>query len=303
MKKVNQVILKTNSREELLPGYSEKFQHISSYVELDKHSGGYVPWHWHHALELFYVKSGSLEYHTPNGRIIFHEGSGGLINANILHMTKLISDNSDNVQLIHLFDPTFIAGEKGNLIDCTYVRPLVNDLNIELLILSVDNPKHREVLELLRKSFDISEKTYGYELLIRQKLSEIWLKLLEISNEQKSEMVTETKFDDRIKHMMLYIHEHYTEKISIKQLASDSFISERACYRLFQNYLHMTPSDYIKSYRLQIACQMLVKEKISVSQIGLACGLGSGSYFGKQFKEEIGCTPAEYRRMWQNIDK
>ena len=73
---------------------------------------------------------------------------------------------------------------------------------------------------------------------------------------------------DKVKGMMVYIHEHYAEKISIRELASAVFLSERECYRVFQNHLHMTPADYIRSYRIQIACQMLAESQVPVTEVG-----------------------------------
>lgn len=103
--------------------------------------------------------------------------------------------------------------------------------------------------------------------------------------------------------MMIYIHEHYPEKISVPELAETAFLSERECYRAFQNHLHMTPVEYIKSYRIQAACQMLTDTQMTVTEIGYACGLGNPSYFGKVFRELTGDAPLQYRRKWQNNDK
>ena len=103
--------------------------------------------------------------------------------------------------------------------------------------------------------------------------------------------------------MMIYIHENYHEKISISELAQIAYLSERECYRVFQNYLHMTPVEYIKSYRIQAARQMLADSQRTITEIGYACGLGNASYFGKIFREATGCTPLQYRRKWQNSDK
>ena len=88
MIKTNKVEFKNNTREELFPEYSEKFQCISSYAEFNSHKDKFVPWHWHQELELFYVEKGMIEYYTPNSNIVFHEGSGGLVNGNVLHMTQ-----------------------------------------------------------------------------------------------------------------------------------------------------------------------------------------------------------------------
>ena len=108
--------------------------------------------------------------------------------------------------------------------------------------------------------------------------------------------------NDKVKLMMVYIHEHFAEKISIPELAAAAFLSERECFRIFHDCLHMTPVEYMKNYRLQAACQMLAKGQEPVTSISHACGLGSSSYFGKVFREYMGCTPMEYRCKWQNND-
>ena len=81
MKKVSQISFYTGSREELLPGFTSKFPYISSCSDITKHPGHFCPWHWHPAMELFYLKQGSLEYNTPGSRILLAEGCGGLINS------------------------------------------------------------------------------------------------------------------------------------------------------------------------------------------------------------------------------
>jgi AraC-like DNA-binding protein len=47
---------------------------------------------------------------------------------------------------------------------------------------------------------------------------------------------------------------------------------------------------------------MLSKGRESITSISHACGLGSSSYFGKVFREHVGCTPIEYRKKWQDSD-
>lgn len=302
MKTVDKLLFKPNSKEELLPGYTEKFPHIASCVELDKYPERYVPWHWHSTLELFYIERGSLEYCTPQGKQVFLAGSGGLVNSNVLHMTKLQPGVDNNIQLIHLFDPVLISGGKGNEIDKKYVTPLTNDTAIDILALFPDNPEHKIVLELIKESFSLNENDKFYEIRLREKLSEIWIRFLEISKDKVREKVVYEKSNSQIKQMMIYIQEHYSEKISVAQLADTVHLSERGCYRVFRECLHMTPVEYIRNYRVQMACQMLMKEEKSLTEISNACGFGTSSYFGKIFKEDIGCTPLAYRLKWQNND-
>ena len=102
--------------------------------------------------------------------------------------------------------------------------------------------------------------------------------------------------------MIIYIQEHFWDKVSVKDIASAAFISERECYRTFSECLHATPLGYLRNYRLQQACRMLTQGQDAVTAVSHACGLGSSSYFGSVFKENFGCSPMEYRKRWQNHD-
>ena len=114
-------------------------------------------------------------------------------------------------------------------------------------------------MKLLAASFRLSSDEFGYEIKLREALTEIWLMLFELSCSMREKKGEHNKSNDKIKLMMIYIHEHYREKISILELAAAAYLSERECYRVFHDCLHMTPVEYITTYRLQIACQMLAK--------------------------------------------
>ena len=117
MKNIHSIEFYTGSKEELLPGFEKDFPYIASRAELDKYIGHYVPWHWHKTVELFYMESGSIEYDTPGGKLLFPAGSGGIVNSNVLHMTKAISQKEKNIQLLHIFDVSLLAGEQGSRIE------------------------------------------------------------------------------------------------------------------------------------------------------------------------------------------
>lgn len=133
MKNIYSIEFHTGSKEELLPDFANDYPYIASRVELDKHIGRYTPWHWHKAVELFYMESGSLEYDTPGGKLLFPAGSGGMINSNVLHMTKATARTQETVQLIHIFDTSLLSGEQGSRIEQKYITPLTASPQIELI--------------------------------------------------------------------------------------------------------------------------------------------------------------------------
>lgn len=303
MKTIQSIAFHSGSREELLPDFDRDFPCIASRAEIDQYIGRYVPWHWHKAVELFYMESGTLEYNTPGGKICFPAGSGGLVNSNVLHSTRALSQTEKTVMFVHLFDTSLIAGEQGGRIEQKYILPLTTASRIEIIPLFPEDAAQREILDLVLRSFYIPCDSFGYEIKLREALSQIWLMLFERSRSLPTQNDTSSdRSNNKIKQMMIYIHEHYPEKISVSQLAAAAYLSERECFRVFHDCLHMTPVDYIKTFRLQAACRMLAQSDEPITSIGHACGLGSSSYFGKVFKEYTGLSPTKYRQRWQNID-
>ena len=235
--------------------------------------------------------------------MLFPEGSGGMVNSNILHTTKTEAPVGACTQLLHIFEPSLLAGEPGSRISRKYIEPLVSSPQVELLGLFPEDPEQKKTLILIREAFSMDAGMLGYELRLRERLTEIWLRLFQQAQPLLAGDLPHRRNNDKIKQMMAYIQEHYPEKISIPELAASAFLSQRECYRVFRALLHTTPVEYIQSFRLHMAAQMLVKSQASLTEIALACGLGSGSYFGKLFREYARCTPSAYRRIWQDRDR
>ena len=301
MRIIHGLEFQTGSKEEKLPYDTPDFPYLASRAELNSFREPFVPWHWHNAIELFYMESGELNYYTPHKNVLFSAGSAGMVNANVLHKTQVQMHTEDSVQLLHIFDPRLLAGTHGSLIDKKYISPIITASQIELIALSPEEPAQAAAIELIRAAFSLSEDELGYEFRIREALSRIWIELFQMCApllQEKSQ--AKDAAADKVKGMMVYIHEHYAEKISVRELASSVFLSERECYRVFQNHLHMTPADYIRSYRIQIACQMLAESRVPITEVGISCGMDNSSYFGKVFREATGYTPRLYRRKWQD---
>lgn len=297
MLKIKSMNVHPDTKEELLPDFHEDFPYIMttplfSYIEKNL-----FRWHWHNALELFYMKKGTLAYDTPSGKFIFEEGCGGLVNSNILHASQTISDPEHTIQYIHLFDPSFLAGKTGNLIDQKYISLFTMQSTCDILVLDQKNPSDRLILEKIRDSFSLSPDMFGFELKIRNQLSDIWIDLMARFKNCKQTTSIFTKHNEQIKQMLSFIFQHFSEPVSMKEIAHAGFCSERECYRLFQSCLHMTPNEYLINYRLQKACDKLQKSNDSITEISHCCGFTNSSYFGRVFKEHLGCTPSAYRKF------
>ena len=226
MKIIRGMELHNESREEKLPDFAPDFPYIASRVELDYFRESSAPWHWHRAVELFYIESGELKYRTPNAVEVFQAGSGGLINSNVLHMTEFQRYGGRNIQLIHLFEPSLIAGPHDGLIDRKYVVPLLTS-RLEMIVLHPEEPEQADILRLIRQAFELTDEDFGYELLLREALARIWLKLLHLSASALQEQPRSSdRSTEQIKRMLTYIHEHFSEK-NLRQRSGRLRFSER----------------------------------------------------------------------------
>ena len=301
MREINRIEFVDNSQEERLQDFQRDFPCTTSRVHLDAYVRPYVPWHWHKAAELFYVAQGSIQYNTPKGSVIFPAGSGGFVNSAILHSTEHRGEEPC-VQLLHLFDPTtFLCGDLGSRIEKKYILPLILSTQVEMLCFFPDGDRSDALLNELWESFEIDPNEWGYELLLREKLSRIWLQIFAMARPQMKIVPEREQTFDRVKRMMAYIHAHYMETISVGSLAAAAFCSQRECYRAFHSCLHMTPNEYLRSYRLQMARQKLLRGDDTLTAIAHDCGFGSSSYFSKAFHKAYGCTPKEFRNTSRRL--
>ena len=296
MKEVRSIRLVAQTDEEILPDYAPDFPYIASRVNMARYYGSEAPWHWHGAVELFYVCSGAIEYKTPGETRRVEAGCGGFVNCNVLHATRNLHPQENTELVLHLFDPSLIS-DRGRMEE-RYIRPLAENRSLEILTFTPE--ADGAFLAKLADSFRLEEDGFGYEFALRSRLSELWLYILQKAGPLPQQDAGNWAKEEKVKEMMRFIAESYKEELPIEGIAQAAHVSKRVCFRLFQENLHMTPVEYIRSVRLKEAAHKLVDTRDPITQIGYACGLGAPSYFGKLFREQYGCTPGEYRKKWHD---
>lgn len=92
-----------------------------------------------------------------------------------------------------------------------------------------------------------------------------------------------------------YIHENYSQPLTIAQLATQAYLSPAYLSMLFRKELGMTVNGYITRVRMEKAKEMLRNPAMKQYDISVAIGYANPSYFVVQFKKYAGVTPSEYR--------
>ena len=94
------------------------------------------------------------------------------------------------------------------------------------------------------------------------------------------------------------IESRLTDEIRITELAHISNVSVNTLERRFYEELNMTPMEYIKKKRLNLAADFL-RHGYNVQQAGMESGFNDISYFIKLFKKSYGMTPFQYRKYYR----
>ena len=99
-----------------------------------------------------------------------------------------------------------------------------------------------------------------------------------------------------IQRAISYIREHYSENISLEQLASRLELTPEYLSALFNREVGINFSTFLKRFRISQAKRLLKGTDQKIYEIAQQVGYNDPKYFNRVFKEEIGVSPGEYRQ-------
>lgn len=96
-----------------------------------------------------------------------------------------------------------------------------------------------------------------------------------------------------------YISAHCSDELNLEAVASMSGFSKFYFSKLFKQFTNVSFYKYVNQKRIEKAAEMLTEPNISITNVALSCGFESLSSFIRMFKIVKGCTPTEFRNMYQ----
>ena len=99
-----------------------------------------------------------------------------------------------------------------------------------------------------------------------------------------------------VQRMQDYIEKNRTEDIRLSELAGASLFSPWYSYRLFREYIGLTPTEYIRKYRLTQAARRLRTGKVKVIDAAYDAGFSNADTFTRTFYREFGLNPGDYMK-------
>ena len=115
---------------------------------------------------------------------------------------------------------------------------------------------------------------------------------------------SDQQFDSALKQKLAavhnYIDDHFSEDLSLEQLASKFYISKFYLTREYKKIYGKTIFQHIITARINYGKKLLRFSDKSVEEIAHLCGFNDQSYFARQFKKAENLTCFSYRKMWRD---
>lgn len=99
--------------------------------------------------------------------------------------------------------------------------------------------------------------------------------------------------------VLQHIKNHIAEPIRLEDLAGLMLYSSEHFLRHFKKVFGITPMNYVRLKRIQLAQRMLCMSSFSLKEIAARCGFSSASRFSKSFKMVTDRSPSEFRAIFE----
>ena len=107
--------------------------------------------------------------------------------------------------------------------------------------------------------------------------------------------------DFYIKEALNYIEQNFQNDISVENIASFCGLNRTYFGRIFKETVGKSPQQFLLSYRMAKAAELLKLTELSISDIGNAVGYPNQLHFSRAFKNVYGVSPREWRNKNQMI--
>ncbi len=95
-----------------------------------------------------------------------------------------------------------------------------------------------------------------------------------------------------------YLHTHYLDAgFKLEDAVSEAGISTRYFESLFFAHFKMSPREYLNQLKLDLAKELLLNEKNTVTDVAAKLGYCDIYHFSKFFKLKTGQSPSEFKKM------
>ena len=255
-----------------------------------------VPYHAHEWMELAYMYSGSCSILIGDEKIELHRGECILINSFVGHSNSACSEDDILINFLinrkYLNTNFFNRFSDASYISQYFIKSLINDqtANDYLFFKSGESKRlplfiSEFLLEYYNKGSYSKDFLDSYTTLIFLELAGIYKEQAEIDN--KSNDIT---------NILHYIEKNYND-CTLESTAAFFHMNPNYLSGYIRKHTGKTFKGLLQEQRLEFAARLLKNTDMSTALVAHEAGYDNVTFFYKKFRENFGCSPAEYRSV------
>ena len=270
-----------------------------------------VKLHSHNFWEIVIVLSGTCNHviNLPESEEIVYPISSGnvcIISPGEKHSFSFKPD--EEIQIINiLFNPLVIQREESSnwdnisAYDFINVYPYIPAYKRHQYQISLDKDKMQFVCSIIEQmEKELKSKALGYNTMTQLYFSIILTVLMRDYYSIVDDTYKIMLGQNCVQEIVHYINKNYNRQISLEELSQITHFSIRHLTRKFKTVMGVSVTQYILQQRMANAKVLLQSTNIKIEDIAMENGFGNVSYFCRQFKEENGITPQQFRKLQFN---
>ncbi len=254
------------------------------YISASKYGGDWRSFkHTHWFSEFFYVLSGMGSFIVGNKTFSVKQDDLVIVNPHVEHTEFSLSESPLEYIVLGVDGLTFNFSSEDNNTNSHSVFNYKND-RVQLLF----------YLNALIN--EVNSKDKNYAIVCQNLLEVLIIKLQRITNYCFS-IVPMQKSSKECNIIKQYIDSNFYENITLEFLAKLTHLNKFYLVHAFSKYYGLSPINYLIERRIMHSKDLLTSTNHSISQIALATGFSSQSYFSQCFKHMTGLSPNKYRKI------
>lgn len=175
---------------------------------------------------------------------------------------------------------------------------------IETAGLSPDHPVYHAAYKDLRENMK-DEMLYiaeHHDAPPFHLMGHLYLFIDYLSRSSSSQIATSGRVRDfYIKEALNYIEQNFQNDISVENIASFCGLNRTYFGRIFKETVGKSPQQFLLSYRMAKAAELLKLTELTINDVGNAVGYPNQLHFSRAFKNVYGVSPREWRNKNQMI--
>lgn len=251
------------------------------YFEKEKHD---MRKHWHRSLEIVIPLKGTLKLWIDGKELKLSSGEVFIINSCEVHQLYWIEDTDYYEGYCLQINHDYMLKCSSKL-ENVYFHQSENEETTRMIINIVDRIIH---------TYEIYSENSS--LYIESHILMLLYVMCESLQDTRLPHFKSEKFQKRIADIVGYLENHYSDDISMEEVARHFDISTSYLNRFFKQQLDTTPKEYLTQYRLAKAEDYLKDTDYAVIDIAYMTGFSNLNSFYSAFKKRYGKSPLQWRK-------